>query len=132
MNPFQLLILWWLLFPRAVFISYAHEDRTYAEFAHRELARAGCRVWWDEDIRPGAIWEQEIERAIDRSDVVVVLLGSRCDGCRGEYLRALGKRTIVPVLLWPDANVPVTLAPLQRVSLDRLESLCRDVITAQE
>jgi WD40 repeat protein len=107
-------------------ISYAHRDG--AEQAQRlaaDLERLGHEVWWDHNrLRGGASWNAEIEKAIDRSDVVLALLswGSHLSHiCRAEQLRALrrGKR-VIPVLLQEDADRPIHLETKQYVPLDKL------------
>lgn len=49
-----------------VFVSYAHRDReaVFAEMAR--LRDLGCRIWYDEGIRPGGEWPAELESALER------------------------------------------------------------------
>lgn len=90
------------------------------------LEKSGCSVWSDARIRPGERWARAIERAIDKSDTVVALIGSHCLFCDSEILRATRKgKRIVPVLLWNGAEIPLLLEPFQRVQLDRIAELCR-------
>jgi hypothetical protein len=60
---------------KQVFISYATKD---AEFAHRladDLKRLGVQVWIaPESIRPGESWVSAIERGLEESSHVVVVL----------------------------------------------------------
>jgi hypothetical protein len=60
---------------KQVFISYATKD---AEFAHRladDLKRLGVPVWIaPESIRPGESWVSAIERGLEESSHVVVVL----------------------------------------------------------
>lgn len=110
-----------------IFLSYASPDRPAAELVRQNLHRAGCIVWFDSDrIRPGDRWAASIERAIDGSDLVVALLGSPCRVCRDEHARARrqGKR-IVPVLIRPDADIPLELEQLHRATLPELAQHCK-------
>jgi NB-ARC domain/TIR domain/APAF-1 helical domain len=88
-----------------LFISYAHLDG--ADLAQRlqsDLEKSGRDVWLDRSrMAAGASWSAEIERAIDRCEIVVALLSAGSfvsDICRGELLRALrrAKRVIVLTL----------------------------------
>ncbi|NES12985.1 MULTISPECIES: FxSxx-COOH system tetratricopeptide repeat protein [Micromonospora] len=57
------------------FISHDHSDQRWAEWIAAQLEQAGYRVWvrsWD--VRPGARWSEEIERAVLSSDVTLALL----------------------------------------------------------
>lgn len=54
-----------------VFVSYAHRDQ---EHVYRDLARFhehGLKLWYDEGIRLGAPWRDEVATAIDRASVFV-------------------------------------------------------------
>jgi hypothetical protein len=57
-----------------VFVSYAHKDReaVFAELAR--LRQMGCRIWYDEGIRPGGEWPEEIEAALERCSHFLVFL----------------------------------------------------------
>lgn len=58
-----------------VFISYSRRNRTFAERLARDLNDAGLDVWIDfRQIHAGEMWEQEIFRGIERSEIVVVCL----------------------------------------------------------
>src|SRR5438874_13666277 len=87
-----------------VFISYARKDG--AQLAQRlqaDLSAKGFDVWLDtQRLHGGASWTDEIERAIDRSRVVLALLtpGSYAsEMCRAEQLRSLRKgRAVIPLM----------------------------------
>jgi len=55
-----------------VFLSYAREDRLFAEKLAQVLEQAGQEVWWDRRLESGEEFSAEIEEALERSDVVVV------------------------------------------------------------
>src|SRR3712207_2943845 len=57
-----------------VFISYAREDRSYAELVKGYLLARGRSVWSEDEIRPGDDWEEAITRSLEASNAVVLLL----------------------------------------------------------
>ena len=109
-----------------VFISHARVDRERAIVIHEKLRKAGCQVWRDDSIRPGQHWAYEVEEAIDRADIVLFLVGTKCNTCRSELHRALrrGKR-VVPVLLSPDVDIPLLVEQFQRIEEDTVTELCK-------
>ncbi len=64
----------------AVFISYSHRDSAFHErlLIHLEpLNRAGAvDSWSDKQIRPGDAWKAEIEKALERSTIAVLLVSA--------------------------------------------------------
>lgn len=59
-----------------IFLSYAHEDLARARSLARALERSGHEVWWDSQVRGGAQFGSEINRALDKADAIVVLWSS--------------------------------------------------------
>jgi tetratricopeptide (TPR) repeat protein len=57
----------------SVFLSYSREDLASARQIARALEAAGHSVWWDRQIKGGAQYAKEIDRALTASDAVVVL-----------------------------------------------------------
>jgi TolB-like protein len=55
-----------------IFLSYAREDRTFAETLTRVLERAGHGVWWDRNLDSGEEFATEIEAELQRADAVLV------------------------------------------------------------
>src|SRR5205823_9177841 len=56
----------------AIFLSYAREDRGFAEHLSRVLEDAGHSVWWDRRLDGGEEFGAEIEAALGQSEVVLV------------------------------------------------------------
>jgi TolB-like protein len=56
-----------------VFLSYAREDRSYAQMLTRVLEGAGHSVWWDRHIDSGEEFAAEIEAELEKADVVLVV-----------------------------------------------------------
>ncbi|NBC34502.1 MAG: TIR domain-containing protein [Alphaproteobacteria bacterium] len=93
------------------FISYAHEDEEHAERLERHLAplrRQGLiSAWRDRTMLPGAQVAEEIDAAIDASDLVLLLTSAdslASDWCvyeagRGLARAQVGKARVVPIIL---------------------------------
>lgn len=57
-----------------VFISFASEDRPYAELVKGYLLGRDRSVWSDEEIGPGENWEDQIARSLEASRAVILLV----------------------------------------------------------
>jgi hypothetical protein len=61
--------------PQRIFISYSRADRALAEELARHLKeRHGLDVWWDRSLVAGVDWGDQIEEAMEGSDLMIVLL----------------------------------------------------------
>ncbi len=65
-----------------VFISYAHANRDYGMRLIDLLAASGVRVWYDNGIEPGTVWDEELERRIREAGAVVVCLTAQYEQSR--------------------------------------------------
>jgi TolB-like protein len=91
----------------AIFLSYAREDRAFAEILARVLEGAGHSVWWDSRIGGGEEFSAEIEAELDRSDIVIVAWSK--ESVKSRWVRdeaAVGgdKGILVPVSI--DGSLP--------------------------
>jgi hypothetical protein len=69
-----------LLSSRMVFISYAHEDRLFAEKLEEELINRDIAIWRDvSGLRAGTDWETTIRRIASGTDCFLVLLSKNSD-----------------------------------------------------
>jgi len=60
---------------KKVFISYTHDDDTWAKAFADALAKQGLSLWFDQwDIKPGEKISEAIDRALRDSESVVFLL----------------------------------------------------------
>lgn len=60
-----------------VFISYASDRKRSAEELAAALQNQGMEAWVDfKDLHPGQRWKEEVERAIDAAQWLVILVGS--------------------------------------------------------
>jgi hypothetical protein len=86
-------------------VSYAHADGAdLAQHLVRDLAAGGMEPWLDtQRLYGGAIWTNEIEAALDETEVVLALLTPRfytSEICRAEQLRSLRKgKCVIPLLV---------------------------------
>ena len=58
--------------PLRVFLSYSRIDRPTVEVLAIALEQAGLSVWWDGHLEGGSAFAEEIERALNKADAVVV------------------------------------------------------------
>ncbi|MBE2267164.1 MAG: TIR domain-containing protein [Anaerolinea sp.] len=90
-----------------VFLSYSRKDSAMKDRVQKSLADAGLSVWTDANLTPGTPeWFQAIERAIDATRVLVVLLSP--DAKQSEWVqKEIGyakawKKPIFPILVRGD------------------------------
>ena len=73
-----------------VFISYAREDKEFAEKLYNDLIETGIDVWMDiKDILPGQNWDKIIREAIQDSSFFLALLSSNSITKRGYIQKEL-------------------------------------------
>lgn len=88
---------------KRVFISYSRRNKTFAERLARDLSDAGLEVWVDwRQIQAGELWQDEIFRGIDRSEMLIFCLTPESvasDWCQREANKAREQgKTIIPVM----------------------------------
>src|ERR1035438_9311078 len=91
-----------------VFISYATDTKPLAEQLTQALQTQGFHAWADFNLRPGQVWQDEIERALEdaRSFLILVSPTSRAGSWQEvEWRAALAKvwsdsdKRLIPVLV---------------------------------
>ena len=85
-----------------IFISYASEDRPYAERLAHALEGQGLSVWWDRDIPAGKEYAGVIDEAIKDTRCMVVLwsgISRRKDWVLEEAEDGKNRGILVPVLI---------------------------------
>ena len=104
-----------------MFLSYSRKDQDLVGRIRKLLSLSGRRVFWDVvSIVPGQVWAQEIETALQNSDLVVLLWC--CDTARSKWVKReirLARRsakTKVPVLLC-SFPPPLSVRRLQWIDL---------------
>ena len=109
-----------------VFISYNWRDKDTVRSIAAQLRDRGLRPWMDErQLRPGFLWQQELEEIIARVPAAAVVIGAQRGPWQEREIYAFNQQSvsrgcaIVPVLL-SDANtadLPVFLQGLTWVNL---------------
>ena len=84
-----------------IFLAHASEDKPQVRQLYQRLREAGYRPWMDEeDLIPGQNWQDEITRAIKRSDIFIACFSSRSVIKQGDVQRefrlALNKLAEMP------------------------------------
>ena len=104
---------------RKTFISYSRVNKDFAARLAKELKSEGFDIWFDQlDIPPGARWDAEIEKALEESEIFMVIItpaSAKSENVLDEIGYAIdsGKR-ILPVLL-ETATLPLRLRRFQYV-----------------
>jgi tetratricopeptide (TPR) repeat protein len=105
----------------SVFLSYDHEDAGRAAPIVAALEQAGHSVWWDRHIPGGAQYNDAIEGAVERADVVVVLWSERSaksPWVRDEAAEGRDRGKLVPGSL-DGAKPPMGFRQYQTIDLSR-------------
>lgn len=85
-----------------VFLSYAREDRAFAERVARGLSGMGLDTFWDTDIPPGKTWADYIEGKLTACRVVVVLWSqhsTKSQWVREEARMGRDSSKLIPVMI---------------------------------
>ena len=104
-----------------VFLSYEREDAARAASIAGALQKAGHEVWWDRQIKGGAQYSNEIEKALGRAEAVVVLWSERSiqsPWVRDEASAGRDNGRLVPVKL-DTARPPLGFRQYQTIDLSR-------------
>ena len=119
----------------AVFISYSRKDFYFAESLAFHLAERGIANWLDANhLAPGGEWSEEIDRALDEAQTVVVVVtpaSVRSEYVRREWKRALAQGDRLILALFRSCKLPPELQHARvvdfrgafRPALQRLTSL---------
>lgn len=105
----------------SVFLSYDHDDADRAASIAAAMENAGHTVWWDRNIHGGAEFNNAIEDAVERADVVVVLWSERSvrsAWVRDEAAEGRDQRKLVPVCLDP-VRPPMGFRQYQTIDLTK-------------
>lgn len=129
-----------------IFLSYTKADVERADEIYDWLTQKGSVIWKDDkSIVPGQNWDHEIKKALDKAQLVLVLISNNSVSKRGyvqrEIKAALDKLLekliddiyIIPILLDDDAIVPDILSSIHYVKYSdpRFREKVVDSINAQ-
>ncbi|MCY7422450.1 MAG: toll/interleukin-1 receptor domain-containing protein [Chitinophagaceae bacterium] len=101
------------------FFSYSRNDGSFVERLATDLKHADVDIWLDkQDIPPGHLWDQEIQKALTEASGIVVVLSRQSvssNNVMDEVSWALKKgKRVIPVLL-EECDAPFRLQRLQYV-----------------
>ncbi|HEY4070885.1 MAG TPA: TIR domain-containing protein [Sphingomicrobium sp.] len=85
-----------------VFVSYARTDKRQVARLVSALRRAGFEPWWDDEIAPGAGWEETIELELARAGAVIVCWSAASiasENVRSEARVARGRGVLMQIFL---------------------------------
>jgi TIR domain len=85
-----------------IFLSYAREDRDFAEHLAKALEDSGWSVWWDRRLEAGEVWDEVIASNIEVAKIVLVLWSPtsiKSRWVKNEARFADEKGKLVPVLV---------------------------------
>jgi len=106
-----------------VFISYSHQDKSFAQKLAGELESYGIKVWWDFDsLKGGQDWQKEIERGIKQSDFFLIVLTpdaieSKWVGNEITYA-SQAQKTTIPLHL-KKCDIPIGLIKKQYIDFEK-------------
>jgi hypothetical protein len=103
-----------------VFISYSHKDSQYARTLANHLKRHGVNVWIDDRIEYGSKWTSEIEKGLNDSQAVIVIMSSNSkesEWVQNELVYAQGKKKIIYPFLLEGEGTWLSLAITQHVDV---------------
>jgi hypothetical protein len=107
----------------SIFVSYSHKDADFARQLVNDLKSRVGSVWFDEvSIRPGRYWDDEVEKGIRETDVLLSLLSPNLlDSkiCKDEFDNAdrLGK-PVIPILITHCDNDKMWMRMARRQYID--------------
>jgi internalin A len=108
---------------KKVFISYSHDDKSFAKKIASELEIAGMKVWWDSSgLKGGQDWQEEIEKAIAQCQYFLIVLSpesilSEWVGNEITYAVQKGK-LIIPLYMKP-CEVPISIIKRQYIDFEK-------------
>lgn len=105
--------------PPDVFVSYARENRPFAEQLADALQVNGLQVWWDSNLAAGAEFSAVIEAKLLGAAVVIVLWSAdsvRSSFVRDECSRALKHDKLLPLRI-EDVELPLGFGQLHTLDL---------------
>ncbi|MGH8533237.1 MAG: toll/interleukin-1 receptor domain-containing protein [Gammaproteobacteria bacterium] len=102
-----------------IFVSYSRDDSQFAVKLASDLKAAGADAWLDElDIPPGARWDRAVEKALESSTCLIVILSPSSvasDNVMDEVSFAIDeKKAIVPVVI-ENCRIPLRMRRFQYI-----------------
>lgn len=108
-----------------VFVSYARENTQQARAIVEILELEGYEVYWDQQFHAIVPWDRQIERAIDRARLAVIVLWSRAslnsNMVREEVHRACKQKGLLLSVRIEDVEPPFPHALKQAIELQTID-----------
>ena len=103
--------------PSTAFVCYSHEDLEFVFRLAKDLKAKGAKVWMDRlDLRPGQLWDSEVELAVDACSRMLVILSpaaAASQKVKNEFMAAMDEgKEVIPVYI-RDCRVPLQLRRFQ-------------------
>lgn len=95
-----------------VFVSYSHKDWQQISLLIKKLQDNLCHIWFDEGIKSGSVWNDDLAEHILKSDVILLFLSA--SSIESEFVKSeinFGRnhnKKILPVYLEP-VDLPIGL-----------------------
>ena len=102
-----------------IFVSYASEDRERVKSLVEALLTEGWSIWWDRELVAGPRFDEEIEKALNDAQCVVVVWSEHSvtsRWCRDEASEGLERQVLVPVRI-DNVRPPIGFRSAQTASL---------------
>jgi TIR domain len=104
-----------------IFVSYARDDRAFAEAVARALSRFGWSVWWDRKIPVGMSFSEVIERELESARCVVVVWSHASIASEwvvNEAAEGARRKVLIPIRI-EDVRPPFEFRRIHAATLDR-------------
>ncbi len=102
-----------------VFICYSRKDEGFALKLATNLKNQGVPIWLDQwDIPTGANWDRTIEKALDESNRLLLILSpssTNSDEVQCEWREALDDKKVVVPILYQPCEIPYRLNTIQYI-----------------
>lgn len=92
-----------------IFISYSHKDTDIVMQVVNRMIADGYRVWYDEGIKPGTMWDDFIANKIDRSGLFIAFMSENylaSGNCRDELNYSRDKIENILLIYLSDVSLP--------------------------
>lgn len=105
------------------FLSYSRKDQVFALKLAEDLKKNHIKIWFDQlDISSGSLWDIEIENALKKCDILIVIISSnsvKSKNVLDEISYALEEnKRIIPIKI-SDCEIPFRIRRLQHIDFSK-------------
>lgn len=101
-----------------IFISYSRKDTDFVSKFTKNLREAGANLWLDKQIKPGGLWDDSIESALETCQDVILILSKnsvKSNNVMDEISYALEEnKRVIPIKI-EECDVPFRLRRIQHI-----------------